>query len=296
MIKPSEIKKIYDKGLNVSAYLRSELNIDFNSSEIIELSYDLQAGSYTEKVSEDESAKNYYRNYSKKLVDTILKECRPNSILEAGVGEATTLAHVLDNFDYPIESYGFDISYSRIIFANKYLEGKGHHNTRLCTGNLLNIPFLDNSIDVVYTSHSMEPNGGREIEILKELYRVTNKYLILLEPAYELSSKEDRKRMDFHGYCKGLKSKSIELGFNVIEHKIFSTFVNSHNKTAITIIKKNDAESLLSDKFACPKFKSSLKNVNDALFSEEALTLYPIINKIPCLMVENGILATKMLD
>jgi ubiquinone/menaquinone biosynthesis C-methylase UbiE len=32
----------------------------------------------------------------------------------------------------------------------------------LVVADLFHIPFADNSVDVVYTSHSLEPNGGRE--------------------------------------------------------------------------------------------------------------------------------------
>ena len=46
------------------------------------------------------------------------------------------------------------------------------------------IGLKSNSVDIIYTNHSLEPNGGREEVILKELLRVTNKYLILFEPIY----------------------------------------------------------------------------------------------------------------
>ena len=33
----------------------------------------------------------------------------------------------------------------------------------------MNIPLLDDSVDIVFTSHAIEPNRGREKQILKEL-------------------------------------------------------------------------------------------------------------------------------
>ena len=53
----------------------------------------------------------------------------------------------------------------------------------------------DKSVDVVYTAHSLEPNGGRELEAVKELLRITSKRLILIEPSYELADKECKIRM-----------------------------------------------------------------------------------------------------
>ena len=75
---------------------------------------------------------------------------------------------------------------------------------RFFVGNMFHIPFADNSIDIVYTSHSMEPNGGREKEAMAELYRVAGKYLVLLEPSYELATDDGKQRMDRLGYVKGM--------------------------------------------------------------------------------------------
>ena len=43
-----EAKKIYKKKQNVTEHLRKQYNVKNNSSEIIEIAYDLQAGSYIE--------------------------------------------------------------------------------------------------------------------------------------------------------------------------------------------------------------------------------------------------------
>jgi hypothetical protein len=163
----------------------------------------------------------------------------------------------------------------------------------LCTGDLFHIPFADNSIDVVYTSHSIEPNGGHEKPILQELFRVSRKFLILLEPGYEFANDEARQRMDSHGYCKNLRSIAESLGYAVLKHNLFSFTSNPLNPTAITIIKKDDNSIPPSCILACPKFKTPLEEIGHMLFSPEALVVYPIVGGIPCLRIENGIFASK---
>jgi len=297
-IRPSEIKKIYLEGKNINAYLKNKLGIAHNSEKIIELSYDLQAGSYTKNILNNDNIKEFYTRYTKELTLEINKLCNPKSIMEAGIGEATTLANLLHNLNNDnLQSFGFDISYSRLLYAKNYLQKQGCLKTKLCTGNLFDIPLLDDSIDIVYTSHSIEPNGGHEKKILKELYRVTNKYLILLEPAYELSNVEIQSRMDHHGYCRNLKQYALELGFKVIKYELFKYNANPLNPTAILIIKKDTKSNIKEEKFACPKYKTPLSMYNDqAYYSEDSLMMYPIVNEIACLRIENGILATKLLD
>src|SRR5208283_2840477 len=116
---------------------------------------------------------------------------------------------------------GFDLSWSRVAFAKCWLQRQGITKAVLCTGNLLHIPFADNSIDIVYTSHSIESNIGKEEPILRELFRVARKFLILLEPGYELANPEAKKRMDSHGYCRNLPGTAAALGYDVLEHKLF---------------------------------------------------------------------------
>ena len=295
MIKPSEIKKRYEQGENISAWLRKAMKVTHNTPEIIEISYDLQAGSYIGLLKNCVIAEQKAK-YSQEIAQEILALCHPESILEAGVGEATTLSGVLKNIGSDIKNYGIDISWSRVAYAKKWLKEQNIHNSKLCTGDLFNIPFLDSSVDVVYTSHSIEPNGGNEIAILRELYRVARKYIVLFEPAYELASDEARRRMDSHGYCKNLVNIATSLGYDVIKHDLITSSGNKLNPTAITIIYKNVDVALPDTPFACPKYKSPLKEIDGALYSPEALIVYPILSEIPCLRIENGIFASKFED
>jgi len=292
MITPRELKKLYTQGKNISALLRKELNVKQNTLEIIEISYDMQTGSYIEAMKSEDMAK-HKEEYTAEIAKVILSLCNPMSVLEAGVGEATTLSGVLKHLGNEVNSYGFDLSWSRVAYAKDWLYTQGITNTVLCSGDLFNIPFLDNSIDVVYTSHSIEPNGGNEEPILRELYRVARKYLILLEPGYELSNEEAKQRMDSHGYCKNLKEASHSLGYDVLKHELFPFASNPLNPTALTIISKQIDTEISSDVLACPKFKTPLKLITGSLYSQEALVAYPILGGIPCLRIENGIFASK---
>ncbi|MFT6906577.1 MAG: ubiquinone/menaquinone biosynthesis C-methylase UbiE [Oleiphilaceae bacterium] len=295
MITPRKIKELYEQGTNISAWLRKELGVTHNTREIIEISYDIQAGSYIELL-KSKAMTQHKVEYTKEIVKEILSLCSPVSVLEAGVGEATTLSGVMKRLESDIRGYGFDLSWSRIAYAKDWLQSQGVTNTTLCSGNLLNIPFLDSSIDVVYTSHSIEPNGGNEEAILRELYRVARKYVILLEPGYEFASQESQKRMDSHGYCKNLKRISHSLGYDVIKHELFPFHTNPANPTVITIISKQSNAELPSDVFACPKYRVPLIKTDSALYSPEALVAYPIIDGIPCLRIENGVFASKFQD
>ena len=290
--KNIDLKELYKQGKNISSLLREDKRLKYNNEMIIEISYDLQAGSYIASM-EDKAMAAKKEEYVAELAKIIWSLDYPTSILEAGVGEATTLSGVLKHVGIAdLDNYGFDLSWSRIAYAREWLKKQRISNVTLCTGSLFNIPFADNAIDIVYTSHSIESNGGNEEPILKELYRVARRFLVLLEPGYELSNSESRKRMELHGYCKNLKKISEGLGFKIIEHKLFPFNINPNNPTALTIVeKKRPATS--NHILACPRYKTPLELTGEVLYSPAALTVYPIIGGIPCLRVENGIIASR---
>jgi len=289
--KLGEIKNHYDKGGNVIQYIRELENTTTNSADAIQISYDMQAGSYVDFFKENPEANRKYTTALASLLDTLDTS---GNIMEAGVGEATTLGNVIEKLKVkPSAVGGFDISWSRIKYAQQFLEYKKLNNAFLFTGDLFHIPIADNSVDIVYTSHSIEPNGGQEKELLQELFRISNRYLILLEPAYELGSEQAKQRMDSHGYVKGLKKIAEDLGYNVIEHRLFDVILNDLNPTGLMIIEKNKSTYSNSFKLACPITKLELNKKQDAYFCSESLMSYPIIGGVPCLLSDNGIITSK---
>lgn len=292
MVTPRELQCLYEQGCNITELLREKSMSRQNTDEIIEVAYDLQTGSYIASM-DDPAFAEHKRKYSAEIARIILALCKPGTLMEAGVGEATTLSGVLKHMGGTVSSLGFDLSWSRVFYAQRWLERQGVQDTVLCTGNLHHIPMADDSIDVVYTSHSVEPNGGAEEPILRELLRVTRKFLILLEPGYELASDEARQRMDSHGYCRNLKGVAESLGCDVLEHSLFPHTANPLNPTALTIIRKDCDLAPQSPILACPRFKTPLTDIGGMLFSPDALVVYPVVAGIPCLRIENGIFASK---
>ena len=289
-----ELKNLYDEGVNISQYLREKYGSE-NTPEIIEMAYDLQTGTYVELMKKPE-VNSFYRKRAEKMYSMIkMLVGEPRNILEAGIGEGNFMGELLPLFEEKPDAAGFDISWSRTACAREYLSKKGFSNIKLQTGDLVNIPFVDNAFDIVYTNQAVEPNHGHETDIIKELYRVTSKFLVMFEPIYELAGSEAQKRMESHGYVRNLKDTIEELGLKVIEYKMLPAEFNLNelNPCGVIILEKDVAGTESSGEYADPIFKTALKKIKGAYFSEDSLRVYPIIDGIPCLRVENGIVASK---
>jgi ubiquinone/menaquinone biosynthesis C-methylase UbiE/uncharacterized protein YbaR (Trm112 family) len=290
-----KIKELYSSGTNIIDYVKNLQQEKSNSSEAIMISYDLQAGSYIKLAKEEKS--EYLNNYTNAISEIINKLGTFHSIVEIGVGEATVLANLIPKIkNKPDNILGFDISWSRVRFARHYLSENKINNATIFVGDLFNIPLQDNSIDIVYTSHSLEPNGGREKEALAELYRISNKYVILLEPCFEMATEEAQARMTRLGYVKNLYNHAKELGYKVTEHRLFDYSSNPLNPTGLTIIEKEPIQLSPANPLACPITKAPLKEIKGSMYCEESLLAYPIIDKIPCLLSNNAVIASHFMD
>jgi len=199
-------------------YFKSHPDSNINKSDIIQIVYDIQAGQYINKTIKNPEWTN---EYSAALAKIIGKLDGVYCFLEAGVGEGTTMYHVLSKLDSIPESiYGFDLSYSRLRYARHYMMTKNMNFEFMYMADIFNSSMLDNSIDLVFSSHALEPNGGREEAALVELHRIARKYIVLFEPSYELGNEKSKQHISKNGYVTSLYKTAIKLGFNVIEHKL----------------------------------------------------------------------------
>lgn len=295
MNRPSarELRELYEKKTNIMALLR-ESGSGVNDPEAVLISYDLQSGSYTEAWKNPAHRAGRERYVAE--IAEVLAPLDAASLLEAGVGEATTLCSVVERLPQrPPVVAGFDIAWSRIAFAQRHAAERGQPGHLLFTGDLFAIPAADSAFDVVYTAHSLEPNHGREREALLELYRVANRWLILFEPSYELGNEATRRRIEEHGYVRGLPQIARELGWDIAEHRLLQHPVRAENHTALIAIRK-PAAAAVGPELACPTCRLALADHGGHLFCGECLSIYPVIGGIPCVRSRNAILATKYLD
>jgi len=291
----NRIKELYKNGGNIIQYLKSLNENQAVSTEDILISYDFQAGVYTQRADINREVREQYcQNLANEIDD--LGSCE--SILEVGVGEASTIGNLLTRLkSVPKRIFGFDLSWSRIMYANKFMDAVSlpeSSEVLFCTGDLFNPPFADSAIDIVYTSHTLEPNGGMEKEALESLYRITNKYLIMLEPAYELAHEEAKTRMEKYGYVTKLYQTAIDLGYDIVKYDLFKPTFKDINPTGIMIIKKGSIGPSKAA-LACPITKTELVELKGALYSENALLAYPILDNIPCLLPSNAIVASHFM-
>jgi hypothetical protein len=151
----------------------------------------------------------------------------------------------------------------------------------------------------VISSHALEPNGKNLNLLLKELFRITKKKLILFEPSYELNSIEGKKRMDDLGYIKGIEGSVNILG-GVVEKIIpIKNRINSLNPCVCYIVTPPNCDTkVVKDisSFTVPGTDYILQNNDPFLLSNDTGLIFPIPENIPILKTGSGIFATAKFE
>ncbi len=299
-----ELKQVFSNGDNIISYLKRKEKDDFNLTKAIEIAYDLQSGSYIEHYNNNhESWKSECSEYVKILKQHIKIGDR---VLDCGTGEMTNLFGIFNQILLKnMKIYCFDISLSRILYGRQFL--KKNASSELINSivpfvaDINSIPLMNKSMDVIFSMHGLEPNHGMEKNILKEIFRVARRKVILFEPCFEKNSIEGQKRMEQHGYIRNLTKHIEDLG-GVIENviKLDKASKNPLNRTYAHVIKPPLIKegSLNEGPFTCPINQIKL-NVErkDCYYSYDTMCIYPIISSVPILKKEAAIVSyhTNML-
>lgn len=287
-----EMRSEYANGNNVMQYAKNLTNSEFNNLEVIQIAYDLQAGSYIDFAKSDVARSARWCEQAANILSPMVDS--DSTILEVGCGEATTLQGVLNNLvKAPKHAFGFDISWSRCSYARSWLaENKVHAD--VFVADLFQIPLEDSSVDIVYTSHSLEPNGGNESAALKELIRIAKRAVVLIEPIYELADLKAQERMNEHGYVRNLKNYAETLNVTVAEHKLLDFRMNPLNPSGVIVLEKEKikVERMPGLVWRCPLTHARLERFNDCFYSKEAGIAYPILGGIPVLIKGRAIVAS----
>jgi len=138
-------------------------------------------------------------NYYIVLLDTA-KRLKPTSVLDAGCGEGFTLSHFEEkNIGKNLEGVDF---LSTAIKIGKKL----HPKLALKQGDIYKLPYKDSQFDLVLCTEVLEHLENPE-KALKELKRVTKKYIILSVPNEPLFM--------FGNFIRG---KNVKRWGNDVEH------------------------------------------------------------------------------
>jgi SAM-dependent methyltransferase len=294
------MQQAYLLGANAMEVARSRSGSHLNSTHSTEIAYDLQAGSYNQLAEREPDVHAAW-------VDQVASILRPllrggDAILEVGCGDGTTLAGVLSLLvdKRPGPSGGIDISWSRAYVALEHLTRSGLMS-QVASADMFQLPLSDGSVDIVFTSHAIEPNGGREAEAIGELLRVTRRYLVLIEPLYEFAGREARSRMEHHGYIRNLVSAAHESGADVLEVRLLDYCSNPNNPSGVILLQprlnppaSDEPESASSFRYVCPITGAELHARSGCLFAASVGLAYPILEGVPILRPEKAIVASAL--
>ena len=296
-----EAKKIYRVGKNITAYLRKQLNVSENTAEIIEIAYDLQAGSYIESIKSNQTQAKRYAIETGKILCEYSRE--GDFLVDVGCGELTRLTFMLNSTNVNFSRIvAFDISWSRLKKGQDFFfeqNIKPNVNIETLVAEIKEIPLMSNSVDIVTSNHALEPNGKNLRSLLKELFRVTRRKLILFEPSYETNTIEGRKRMDELGYIKGMPDEIEILGGDI---EAIIPIANSGNPllpTVCYVINPPPKDSPVvhdTSVLSVPGTDFHLEKSGDFLASNQTGLLFPILEGIPILKTRSAILATAKFD
>lgn len=286
------------RGENVTDLLRSEVGSEVNTSDIIEIAYDLQAGSYIRATRLNmKHVQAYVEEIAELIAPYLTKDA---SLLDVGTGELTTFSLLVSQDAIkPKTAFAFDISWSRLHHGVQFWAETvkdGAPNLVPFVADLREIPLASNSIDIVTSSHALEPNGGAIDHILSELFRICRNRLVLFEPSYELNSLEGKSRMDNLGYIKDLEGSVRRLGGELEKAVSIKNISNPLNPTMCYVVKAPEI-AILSDEneftFTVPGTDFPLRKRDGFYVSENTGLVFPELEGIPILKSNAGILASS---
>lgn len=201
------LREKFGNGENVMEAAANLLSENSNIPEVIDFAYDLQAGSYTKLALANPQTVLERAVLRESVVRKLVERIDKPHVLEAGSGESTTLVALANLLvDLNCQFKGFDTSFSRVKFGKEWCQSNlnQHISVDHVVADMGKIPLVDNAMDLVYTNSALEPNGGRESELISELVRVSRQWIVLFEPIYENSNSEMQAWMDRHKYVRNL--------------------------------------------------------------------------------------------
>ena len=290
----SVLRQAYSRGENITELL-TKSHPELDRQEIIEISYDIQSGSYTRFAIDNPEQKEKYVLKMHEAVKHYLAE--HDVILDCGAGELTTLSALSHHLPAQTQLLACDISLSRLKagrrFAERFMRGDLARGLSLFVADMAKLPLTNSSVDVVLTNHALEPNHGHECELLAELLRIARRRLLLFEPSWENADELVRARMEQHGYVRDLPRHIEAAGGRLVSVEPLPKPWNTLNPTYCYVVEpvhKKKQPSFANPAFHCPRSGFPMHKQQSYWWSQEGGWAYPEIDGITCLREKHGVL------
>jgi hypothetical protein len=296
----AEAVDCYRRGENVARALRQRRRSSRNGVSIIEIAYDLQAGTYVRAAAENAAFHGRYVEAAAALIGPHLEP--RDAILDIGSGEFTTLVGIANACFQPSQMvYGCELSLSRIGVGRRYiadvLAPALRGRLRPFVAEFGRLPLRNKSVDVVISNHALEPNRGRERAILRELARVARRRMILIEPYYEGGSSEVRQRMDEHAYIRDLPGAVAGAGAvleAIVPLPVSANPLNPSHAFVVALPAEPARDGRSDAIWACPETGCDLEERDGFFFAPGSLLAYPVIDGAPILRREAAVLYSAL--
>ena len=179
---------------------------------------------YWNKYTDENESKNN-QEFAKFILD-LATSLRSNSVLEVGCNSGKDLKDFPEN----IEVCGLDLNEHALDVARKKFPKFQFKN-----GSVLNIPYEDSSIDFVFTHYLLNYIPEQEMEkAIKELYRVSSKYILTCELYDENESQLDK---DTKSWKRNVYKRWLDYQVKIISDVDMHEDIEP-NKPRFTLVRK----------------------------------------------------------
>jgi len=189
--------------------------------------------------------KIHYLKYLYEEISPIRADNKPIRILEVGCGNCINLVDLKKTFGTFVELYGIDISKNRINVAKNYF-GEKLSDVNLQPKSITEKTcWDDNYFDLVFSMHCLEQIPYKVEDALREMYRLTNKKLVLIEPVIEFGNPAQRLYLYVSDHNRILLRTIKNLAYHISRIEPLNIQSNPLNQSSIIVIGKGELNDVL---------------------------------------------------
>lgn len=170
-------------------------------------------------------------------IDDILKTKEKVTILEVGCGNCINIYEIIKKYKNKVEIHGIDIAAERIKEGVSYFD-KELSQAQLRQASITEITsYSDNQFDLVFSIHCIEQISYETKPAICEMFRVTSKKIIMIEPVFENGTFLQKTCLMVSDHTRILLKSIHELHLPLTKSETLSLQSTSNQSTLLIIDK-----------------------------------------------------------